>query len=397
MEIREIKEEEIVKVANLAEICFHEETKEKNIKIYKEQKDLFLVGLFENNNLLAVGGCYAFSIFIRGQVFSCSGIAHIMTDPIYRRQGYVKKILSFLLSQNYEEEKEISVLWPFNHSFYQKFGFESLSRYISYKYSPSEIRRDIKMSENLKVRLCKEEKDFDLLNQIAKDALNKYTRVIGKHDAWILRGKAQKFLTYIFEKEGTGVGFVTLKFEKPKNKEWENNMRVIDFAYSDLLVKKSIFAFLRNFEADIDNLILDVPPEEEIFSYFTKIKSEHKYATWPSMVRIVNVSKVFSKLKFDTSINTILYANIKDDILSPNNGTWIFKIKDGRCFPEKLGEINSIEKKNILDISIGQLSQLVAGYIHVEKLFEIEGKEIPESWLLDNLFSPQPTMMGVWF
>jgi len=398
MEIREIKkDEEIAKAASLAEICFHEETKENNIKFFQKLKDLYFIGLFKDQNLLSTGGFYDFDVFIRGKKFNCSGIAHIMTDPIYRKQGYVKKIMSFLLSHSYKEGYEISILWPFNHNFYRKFGFESLSKYVSYKFSPADIRKDIKISEGLEIRVCDGEKDFDLLNQIAKSSRNKYTRIVGNHDAWFLRGKGQKFFTYIFEKNGHGVGFVTLKFEKPKDKDWGNNIRVIDFAYSDILVKKSIFAFLHNFEADIGDIIIDIPPEEEIFSYFTKVKSEHKYATWPSMIRILNIQKVFSKLDFDTSINIILYANITDGIISQNNGIWKFEIKNGECLAEKIEKVESLKKEDILEITIGQLSQLIAGYNYIEKLLEIEEKEVPKAWLLDSLFTPQPTMIGVWF
>ncbi len=396
MEKREIKDDDdIKKAAKLAEMCFHEESYESNIKFYKNLKECNFFGLFENNDLYAAAGSYDFNIFIRNQLFRCAGIANVMTHPIQRKKGYVRKLMEDLLISKFEEGYTISALWPFKHSFYQKFGFDIIEKPVSYRFSPSDIKNNLKIGEGVNIRETKEE-DFPLLNNIAKNAINKYTRIIGKHDAWSLRGPLQKFITYIFEREKKPVGYISFKFRKPKDKEWGSNLVIVDFAYVDIVIKKTIFAFLRKYEADIGEISLTIPYEEEILGYLKDIKENHKYAQWPAMIRILNLKKTLENLSFHSDIDVKLYAKIKDDILKENEGFWLFRISNGNCFLEKINK-DTVPNEKILDADINQITQLIVGYASVENIFESSKEKIPEGWINKNIFPPVPCSLMVWF
>ena len=396
MEKREIKEDsDIKKAAKLAEICFHESNYEDNIKFYKNLKECEIFGLFENNELYAAGGSYDFNIFIRDHLFRCAGIAHVMTHPIQRKKGYVRRLMEEILISKFEEGYTISSLWPFKHSFYQKFGFEIIEKPISYRFSPSDIKKDLKIGEEVNVRETKEE-DFPILNEIAKNALNKYTRIIGKYDAWALRGSLQKFITYIFEKEKKPVGYISFKFRKVKEKEWGSNLVIVDFAYVDLETKKAIFAFLRKYEADIGEISLTIPYEEEILGYLNDIKDKHKYAQWPAMVRILNLKKTIENLIFPSDIDINLYTKIKDEIIKENEGLWLFRISNGKCLAEKINQ-ETIPDEEILNVDINQITQIIVGYSKVENIFETSKEKIPKVWLNEEIFPPVPCSVMVWF
>ena len=211
--IKEIKDPEIFKqAAKLAEICFHEQTIEENIKFYNRLKELYLLGFFENNELLATAGTLDFQMFVRNQILSCAGVAIVMTDPIHRKKGYIRKLMVEILQKKFEEGYDITTLWPFNHKFYQKFGYENCEKAITYKFSPSDLKSSLKIEESVNIREIKDEKDYILLNQIAHSAQNKYTRIIGKLDAWILRDSSEKFKFYIFERKNDPVGYISFKF-----------------------------------------------------------------------------------------------------------------------------------------------------------------------------------------
>ncbi|GAH44577.1 unnamed protein product, partial [marine sediment metagenome] len=104
-----------------------------------------------------------------------------------------------------------SALWPFEHKFYSNFGYASIEKAISYKIKPSNIRKDLQKDESISIRRYEPTKDFKKLNTIAQNAVNKYTRIVGKEDAWKLRSYAQRFKMYLFARGEVPVGYFCFK------------------------------------------------------------------------------------------------------------------------------------------------------------------------------------------
>jgi predicted acetyltransferase len=395
MIIKEIKsEEDFKKTAALAELCFHDETATNLEKFYKYLKDFYNLGAFEEDNLLAAAGFHDFDIYIRNQLVKCSGIAGVMTHPIHRRKGYVKKLMIELLKKSYEDGYETSALWPFSHSFYRKFGYESADRLVDYKIKPSNIK-EIKANDDIVIRECKGEEDYSTLNKIANKALNKYTRIIGNNDAWLLRGP-KRLKIFIFEKKDQPIGYVSLKFEKAKGTEWGTYIRVVDWAYDSISTKKTILSFLKNFESDIREIKIGLPYEEEMLVYLKDFNTQHTIANWPVMIRIINIKKLIEGIQFPQDLDVLLYAKIKDEHLSENEGIWSFKIKNGRSTADKI-ESKKIDQNRILNLSINQLSQIIVGAIDVKSLTESFDTDVPIEWLNEQLFPTKPCKVGVWF
>lgn len=393
--LKEIKSEEDIKqAAKLAEISFHMLNYEQNLEFLKGNKEFDFIGFFDENKLLAAAGAYDFQIFIRDRLFSCAGIAGVMTDPIHRKKGYVRKLMTELVKKKYSEGYELTSLWPFDHGFYQKFGYESCDKIISYKFSPSDIKQSLKVEDGVKIRESTGENDYPILDKIARNALNKYTRIIGKIDAWFLRSSSAGYKPYILERENNPVGYIILKFKKPKPNEWGTNIQVQDIAYNDLVTKHSIFAFLRNFESDIGNIFVTLPYQEEMMSYLKVVKEEHKYSMWPHMCRILDVKVTLEKLSFSDKIDATLYANLQDELIEENNGFWKFTVKEGKCSAQKV-ENEKVADIDVLELNIRQLTQLIVGVKTITSIFESEIKKIPTKWLEKNLFPERPCKAGI--
>ncbi|GAG84510.1 unnamed protein product, partial [marine sediment metagenome] len=286
-------------------------------------------------------------------------------------------------------------LWPFDHEFYRKYGFENGEKAISYNFKPSNIKSDFKLDDNTKVTDVTDMKDYLPLMQVAMNAKNKYTRVIGDVDAWLLRGELQGgFKIYLFERDDIPTAYISLKFKKVG--EWEQNMQILDIAYTDIQAKHSIFAFLRNFEADISKISINLPIQEEVERYLQSIDDTHKFNTWPSMFRILDIKKCFEQIDFLPSLNEELYFQLEDKIISENSGIWKLTIENGKCNVLKLESI-SADKDNILDLTINQLSQILIGHSNIEKLLEHSNVQIPEQWKNKDLFPEMPCSVMLWF
>jgi predicted acetyltransferase len=394
MEFKQIStKDEYNQLAELAATCFHEavEDMKKDLKEFSEQ---YFFGAFEDDNIQAAVDGRFFEIFIRNQLFKCAGIAFVMTSPVYRRKGLVNKLMNILLRKMKDDGYIYSALWPFEHKFYGKFGYASVEKAISYKIKPSNIRRDIQKDEKISIIRYDHTKDFEKLDKIARNAVNKYTRIIGKEDAWKLRSYPQRFKMYLFERGDEPVGYFCFKLKKTG--EHQHDMNILDLAYTDISTKKTILSFLRNFDSDIKHILVNLPYEEEILSYLVDYNTEHKFASWPGMLRVLDLKMCFEGLNYPTKISTTLYLKLEDKIIQENTGTWKLNINKGKCVVLKTTE-EDVSKDRILEISVNKLTQLLAGYASLPKLIEAEESAIPEEWLDPHLFPSMPCSIMVWF
>ena len=394
MEFRQIStKDEYDQAAELAATCFHEsvEDMKNDIKEFSEQ---YFLGAFEDNQLQAAADGRFFEIFIRNQLFKCAGIAFVMTGPVYRRKGLINKLMKILLLKMKDDGYVYSALWPFEHKFYGNFGYASIEKAISYKIKPSNIRKDIQKDENISIKRYDHTTDYEKLNKIAQNAVNKYTRIVGKEDAWKLRGHVQKFKMYLFERGEEPVGYFCFKLKKTG--EYQHDMNILDLAYIDIPSKKTILSFLRNFDSDIKHILINLPYEEEILSYLEDYNTEHKFASWPGMLRILDLKMCFEGLNYPPNISTTPYLKLEDKIIEENSGTWKININNGKCIAVKTTE-EDVSGDKILEISVKKLTQLLVGYDTLSKLLEAEENNIPEEWLNPHLFPSMPCSIMVWF
>ncbi len=394
MEFRQIStKDEYDQAAELASTCFHDslEDMKNDIKEFSEQ---YFLGAFEDDQLQAAADGRFFEIFIRNQLFKCAGIAFVMTSPVHRRKGLVNKLMNVLLRKMKDDGYVYSALWPFEHKFYSNFGYASIEKAISYKIKPSNIRKNLQKDESISIKRYEPKKDFNKLNEIAQNAVNKYTRIVGKEDAWKLRSYPQRFKIYLFERGEEPVGYLCFKLKKTG--EYQHDMNILDLAYTDIPTKKTMLSFLRNFDSDVKHILINLPYEEEILSYLVDYDTEHKFAAWPAMLRILDIKRSFEGLNYPINIATTLHLKIEDKIIEENTGFWKITISNGKCVTIKTTEEN-VSRDKILSISVNKLTQLLAGYDTLSKLLEVEETNIPQEWLEPHLFPNVPCSIMVWF
>ncbi|MER7455509.1 GNAT family N-acetyltransferase [Micromonospora sp. NPDC126480] len=63
---------------------------------------------------------------LRGRVLPMAGVAGVVTHPLARRQGHVRTLLHRLLDEMLDDGHQLTALWPFRPSFYERFGYVGL-------------------------------------------------------------------------------------------------------------------------------------------------------------------------------------------------------------------------------------------------------------------------------
>jgi predicted N-acetyltransferase YhbS len=76
---------------------------------------------------------------LRGAVLPMAGVAGVATHPLARRRGHVRNLLHRLLDEMRDEGHELTALYPFRASFYERFGYTGLPRRRTAVFSPADL------------------------------------------------------------------------------------------------------------------------------------------------------------------------------------------------------------------------------------------------------------------
>ena len=142
MEVRILKPQEKFDARLIAALAFHQRMSDPEKARQDSEKDpVEDWGAFdEDGRLMAHILHHRFSFRLDGQWIPGGGIGAVSTLPEYRNRGAVRAIFGELLRQAYREGQVLSALYPFNHAFYRKFGYETVRWRDEYCFPPAMLR-----------------------------------------------------------------------------------------------------------------------------------------------------------------------------------------------------------------------------------------------------------------
>ncbi len=131
-------------IAALLSKSFLEDTSVIRISIENNPRyslsDMFVV---EDKSMNAgIAGCLRitpFEVYSRGVKMPMAGIAAVAVQPEARRNGIAEALMEDALRKMYEMDYSISMLFPFKHHFYKKFGYGYVGNLTQYEFTPNNI------------------------------------------------------------------------------------------------------------------------------------------------------------------------------------------------------------------------------------------------------------------
>ncbi|MBM0237804.1 GNAT family N-acetyltransferase [Micromonospora sp. ATA32] len=93
----------------------------------------------EDSETLAAASAIPMRQNLRGTVLPMAGVAGVATHPLARRRGHVRALLHQLLDEMRDEGHQLSALYPFRASFYEKFGYVGLPKPRTVTFSPADL------------------------------------------------------------------------------------------------------------------------------------------------------------------------------------------------------------------------------------------------------------------
>ena len=92
--------------------------------------------------MIGIAGCLRitpFEVYSRCVKMPMAGIAAVAVPPEARRRGIAEALMEDALRKMYEMDYSISMLFPFKHQFYEKFGYGYVGNLMQYEFAPNNI------------------------------------------------------------------------------------------------------------------------------------------------------------------------------------------------------------------------------------------------------------------
>ena len=328
MTVKKLEGEERFEAHKLFVYCFHQRVdnieNERQKQEAETQEDW---GAFDDDGKLMariINNHYDFHL--DGQAVKTGGIGGVATYPEYRETGAIREIFKALLLEAYKNGEVLSALFPFNHKFYRKFGYEVVPFRNEYKMHPNVLKdyHSLATEEKCEVRRWQAGEDV-------RDFLDVYSRFASAFNLSALRTEEMmkehlKFekeyidrkFSYIFSRDGVPVAYLIFKDEfNPQAAV----LKVEECAWTSRAGFNSILNFLARFSADYGSIVLPLPKGIDLLKiiHAPNAYEIEKHACQHFMVRVMNVFKLFEVIRKPADCDFTI--KVEDDLIKENNLT----------------------------------------------------------------------------
>lgn len=346
------------------------------------------IGIFEKNKLVSTLIINPFEVYIRGKLFTLSGIGGVATLPEYRGKNYVHILLKEAIKISKSKDLIFSALYPFSYEFYRLFGWELSGLQKRYRVKLNFIPKFKETEKVKKIPLS----DWNCIKPVYEKYAKNFSGMLKRSDErWENHIFWTKDLTYLYVYEDIDLeGYVL--YQVVKGSINKINVREIialnTSAYKGLLgifSRQSVNIEEVEWIAEINDSLHLILPNPYI----------HCNIEPTFMLRVIDLKKAIEGMLFLEDIKENIFIEIKDNYAEWNNGVFKLIIQDGKGFLEK--ENNH---KWDISLSINTLSQIISGFISITKAFNLGLVEVNDKNIilkLNQIFPTYPTFSCDYF
>jgi predicted acetyltransferase len=363
MEIRELVEKDYLESLRLSMYAFQYKVVEEKIPSRLESlKGHKVLGVWEQNCLAAKLHIFPLHIFMNGDKWKMGGIAGVATYPEFRRNGYVKLLITESLKRMREDQQIVSLLAPFDFSFYRKFGWEILSDKKKVTIDKGQLKFLEEQQGSVK-RFTKETHHRDI-ERVYEKYCQLFTGTLVRETKWWLENVYDEDtqIAVYYSTSNDPLGYILYNVKDRK-------MHIQETAVLTHEARAGLWNFICQHDSMIESLTINLSLSDPL-SYLLahpKIKTE-LYSYF--MARIVEAEECLKRFPF-TSLNESLFLHIDDSFAPWNNGSYLISQDGIKVFKEKPGSHCSHPPQKGIQLTINALSAILFGYKRPRELYDL--------------------------
>jgi predicted acetyltransferase len=411
MEVRPLREEEKEPFARILRDAFV--TEPGFVNQWMERAILEdMRGLFDDNGRLISGLRLLWhDVWLGRTKVRMAGITNVATPPEYRRKGLLKNLLREVMRQEHEKGINVSGLYPFEFSFYRKFGYE-LAGSVQRVTVKIPAMADFRSQSKGQWTQCTEE-DWPRFKALYdRYCVGRFGRMDRAIDTIWKRSVMTSFdngnyiplTSYIWTDEsGQDRAYIIYRMKAKASNEWDRDMRVREMVWVDEAARHEIYAFIANHDSQAESVIWNTEPGDEVYSLLANPRAatiEHEAGY---MLRLLDVEKGLAERAWpvlEANESAAFSLAVRDDVLDWNDRRTYRMAARGEQV--EISSQAGTEKAG-LSCDVRILAQLYAGYlspVHAARLGKLEVRSGADLVAAQRLFSPpgQPAaFMNDWW
>jgi predicted acetyltransferase len=382
MEVRQIATEEYDQFRRICKYAF---TVLPEVMPYWLPDDLDLTwtrAVFDNGKMASITQVIPFRVFYGDALIPMGGYSGVATPPEYRRKGYVRQLLFHSLKDMRDNGVPLSYLYPFEFSYYRKFGWEQASVFHNLTFSGS-VFHGIKEVEGAMEQKAPE--DIEEMNTVYETFAKRYTSACVRDKRYwkmILTPPKRNRFAYLWRNsQGEPRGYIMFdNQEKTGGSEFEVNMLTREWAALDHEARLGVFRFLRDHDSQINEIMLRTAPGVPVRAYMNNPRC--KYQVEPGcMARIVDVKQAFEVKSYPPGLAGKVRFRVKDDFCEWNDHVFTLTIEGGKA------EVTTGGSEADFSTDICCLAAIYTGFWSLGYSFEVD-RIHDISWEDVQRFSP---------
>ncbi|MFB6266183.1 MAG: enhanced intracellular survival protein Eis [Halodesulfurarchaeum sp.] len=354
-------------------------------------------GLFEGDELRSVCAHHFFRTLLRDEWFEIGGLSAVATPPEFRRKGHVRKMLESALEEYRERDVFLSALWPFDHGFYRKFGWELGTRLAVETGPPDALDFAHDDGHGHFERMAPD--DWEALNEVLLEHGSRYDLTVDRTEEWwrkrVFSGWESDPYVYGWLDDGDVRGYVV--YQMREDDDGETELLVWELAYVDHDARTNLLRLLANHDSQVQQLRRFSPPDDLLLDSLPDPRA-FEYAIKPgAMVRLVDVGLGLEAISYPRDLSSTCSIHVSDPMVDWNSGVFDVTFQDGEATVEHRQYSSPSDSAGTeptdadVSLDIGSLSQLFVGYRTVSDLAESGSISISDSTAAETLGSAFPS------
>ncbi|EMA69412.1 GNAT family N-acetyltransferase [Halorubrum distributum] len=331
-------------------------------------------GLFDGDEPVAVCGHHDFTLRIRGRDRDAAGLSAVASPPEHRRQGHIERLLRESVTEYRGDGVRFSVLWPFEHPFYRRYGWATVNRYRWVKTPPEQLAFAAEASdrgdEAGEFRRLDED-DYDAAADLLAATAERYDFTLARTEPWwrerTLRGWKTDPYVYGFKRDGDLQALLSYTFEERDDGDGRA-MVVSDAAVADPADWDLVFRFCRDHDSQVERVRLRLPADVSLLDRVDDPREVTEEVRAGPMFRLVDVPAALTALDPDPDLETAFALAVDDPLVDWHERPVRVAVADGAVDAERVDPDVSGSVDADVSAGIGALSQLYAGYRDVDDL-----------------------------
>ena len=331
-------------------------------------------GCFKGDKLVSALRIVAHVAWFDGNRCEMGGIGGVLSDPEERRTGGVKRMMKHALERMHANGQILSHLYPFETSFYRKYGYEHVS-YMTQWTIPLESMKKNHFTGILR---------YDNSERMQKDVKRVYEAfsrqynlaVEKKASMWksYFEGKepcATPFFSFLHYSGDTPDGFFTYKAERSLTEPM--TIQVMHLYYANIEALRNILAYLASMGSYAKEATLRLPSDVDI-SFLLQDpraaygrKNVRREILYLGTSRVVDVEKVLRLAKYNGKGSVCIKVS---DPLCPWNDKCFRVVFDERCITLEEGGTPDAQ------MSVNAFSALILGAFSMDDYALLEDVEV---------------------